>query len=283
MMPEIRKGPLAEIERIHEQESLEAGVRGKPHVAIMRDNMDGTYTEVFNSYRGVDIASLPEIEYAISLEEKYGDKNGNPEMKERRLNILRDARIKKLSEAEKAMMEREKEKGQEAAEPSAGELMAPQALSLVVTEIMRPVLESLGGMMKRMSEAVEHIATSQDVMRNRLEALEKQVRLQTPVTVKQARYLADAARRRAKELLGPENEGAVKAVGKLAGAIKKAVVIKYGYDGLQDVPRCEYEAILRQIETWNKPMEVFEIMEKARAELEAKAEKGQAETEAKGG
>ena len=64
--------------------------------------------------------------------------------------------------------------------------VATQVVASVVSEIMKPLLESIGTMLKNNTEAMEQIATSQDVIRNRMEALEKQVRLQTPVTDRQA-------------------------------------------------------------------------------------------------
>ena len=100
------------------------------------------------------------------------------------------------------------------------------------------------------------------------EALEKQVRLNTPVTDRQARYLADAARARAKELLGEDCVKVTRCVTKLAGTIKKAVLVRSGYASLREIPRCEYEVAMKQIESWNKPMAVYEIMEEARAILE---------------
>ena len=76
--------------------------------------------------------------------------------------------------------------------------VSTQVVAQVVEQIMRPLLESIGTLLKNNTEAMEQIATSQDVIRNRMEALEKQVRLQTPVTDRQARYLADAARAKAR-------------------------------------------------------------------------------------
>lgn len=139
----------------------------------------------------------------------------------------------------------------------------------VIDQLMRPLFESMAKVLKDNAEAIEHIAANQDIIRNRMEALEKQVRLQTPVTDRQARYLADAARTRAKELLGEECMKATRAVTKLAGIIKKAVLIRYGYESLREIPRCEYDVAMKQIESWNKPMTVYEIMEEARAALEA--------------
>jgi len=101
-----------------------------------------------------------------------------------------------------------------------------------------------------------------------MEALEKQVRLQTPVTDRQARYIADAAREKARELLDKKGVDDKKAVTKLAGAIKKAVMARYGIGSLREVPRCEYTVAMSQIETWNSALTVLEIVKEARARAE---------------
>ena len=134
----------------------------------------------------------------------------------------------------------------------------------VVEQIMRPMLESMGAMMQRMSEAVEHIATAQDVMRNRLEALEMDNRLNTPVTDTQARYLADAARKKAAEILLKKDVRDKKAITKLSRLIKKAVLRRYGKGSLREIPRCEYTVAMSQIEGWNSALDVLDIVREAR-------------------
>lgn len=145
-----------------------------------------------------------------------------------------------------------------------GKEVGTQVVASVVEQIMRPMLESMGAMMQRMSEAVEHIATSQDVMRNRLEALEKQSRLETPVTDRQAKYLAEAAREKAAEILAKKDVTDKKAVAKLAGVIRKAVMQRYGKGSLREIPRCEYNVAMSQIESWNRAGEVVRIVSEAR-------------------
>lgn len=157
-----------------------------------------------------------------------------------------------------------------------GFMIAPQAISVVVTEIMRPVMESIGKLLKNNTEAMEQIAASQDVIRNRMEALEKQVRLNTPVTDKQARYLVVKARDKARELLEKKESGLSedkKAVTKLAGLIKKDVMMRNGVGSLREIPRCEYSVTMSQIEIWNNALALFDIVKEARKRKEAEATK----------
>lgn len=146
--------------------------------------------------------------------------------------------------------------------------VSTQVVAHVVEQIMRPLLESIGTLLKNNTEAMEQIATSQDVIRNRMEALEKQVRLQTPVTDRQARYLADAARRKARELLDKKQIDDQKAITKLAGLIKKSVLIRYGKGSLRELPQCEYSVAMSQIDTWNNALAVLDIVREARARAE---------------
>ena len=146
--------------------------------------------------------------------------------------------------------------------------VSTQVVASVVDQVMRPLLESIGTLLKNNTEAMEQIATSQDVMRNRLEALEKQVRLQTPVTDRQARYLAVAARDKSRELLDKKGIDDKKAITKLAGQIKKSVLLRYGVGSLREIPRCEYTVAMSQIETWNSALAVLDIVREARARAE---------------
>lgn len=163
--------------------------------------------------------------------------------------------------------------GGELTAPEAASMAVPSAVAAAVTEIMRPILESIGTLLKNNTEAMEQIATSQDVIRNRMEALEKQVRLQTPVTDRQAKYLADKARDRARSLLDKKGIDERKAVTKLAGIIKKDVIARYGVGSLREIPRCEYNVAMGQMETWMNGLAVLDIAREARKRAEA--EKGQ--------
>lgn len=144
----------------------------------------------------------------------------------------------------------------------------------IMNQLMRPLLEDIGKLLKNNTEAMEQIATSQDVIRNRMEALEKQVRLQTPVTDRQARYLADAARDRARELLDKKQVDDKKAVTKLAGAVKKNLLIRYGKASLREIPQCEYTVAMNQIETWNNALTVLDIVREARKRAEENHDTG---------
>jgi hypothetical protein len=107
-----------------------------------------------------------------------------------------------------------------------------------------------------------------------MEALEKQVRLQTPVTRTQVKYLNDAAREKARDLIAKKDRDAAedrKAVTKLSGMIRKSVLARYGIGNLQELPKCEYNVAMSQIETWNSAMIVYDMVKEARERKEAGA------------
>ena len=139
----------------------------------------------------------------------------------------------------------------------------------IMNQLMRPVLESIGKLLKNNTEAMEQIAASQDVIRNRMDALEKQVRLSTPVTDRQARYIADAAREKARELLAKKDISDKKSIAKLAGIIRKKVLFRYGVGSLREIPRCEYTVAMSQIDAWNNALAVLDIVREARERSEA--------------
>ena len=254
----VRTGTLDDFSKLQEQEEL---IYKKPIVSILREYTNGNYMEVFNSYTGLNVATLDEIEWTLDVEEKKQDlakDKKSQEIQKKRVDILREARIEMLAKTEQAERELKKSMIPKGSENGL------QATGGTIEQLMRPMLESMGRFMQQMSEAVEHIATAQDVMRNRMEALEKQSRLETPVTDRQARYLSDAAREKAAELLAKKDISEKKAFAKMAGIIRKAVLQRYGVGSLREIPRCEYSVALSQIESWNNARIVMEIASEAR-------------------
>ena len=145
-------------------------------------------------------------------------------------------------------------------------IVTPDVLSAMVTELIRPIMETIGRMLENNTEAIERLADSQTIQSDRLEALEKQIRLQTPVTNKQAAYIGDAIRARARELLDKKGISDAKAVKKLANHIRKAVLMRYGVGSAREIPKHEYNVALNQIAMWNDMLVIRDIVKEAREE-----------------
>lgn len=144
-----------------------------------------------------------------------------------------------------------------------------RTVSAAITEIMRPVIQSMGKLLQQNAEALERLAASQAVQNNRLEALEKQIRLQTPVTAKQTQYLNDAIRTKARELLDKrELSGDKWAVTKLGNAIRKDVLARYGVAGLREIPRHEYQVAMNQVGMWSNALVIRDVVKEARERAE---------------
>ncbi len=150
-----------------------------------------------------------------------------------------------------------------------------EALGGIIAEMMRPVMQTIGKMLENNTAALEQLSASQSVQNDRLEALEKQIRLQTPVSAKQASYLNDAIRRRGRELLDKRGIEDAKAVTKLGGRIRKAVLSRYGIGSLREIPRHEYPVAMQQIEIWNDALAVRDAVKEARSRAGDDAASGQ--------
>ena len=92
-------------------------------------------------------------------------------------------------------------------ERNSGILVDPNSLGQIVAEIISPVMKTIGKLLENNTAALEQLSSAQSVQNDRLEALEKQIRLQTLVTSKQVYYLNDAIRMRARELLDKRSVG----------------------------------------------------------------------------
>lgn len=164
-------------------------------------------------------------------------------------------------------------------EEKAEVIVDPAMLSHIITELMRPVMQTIGKMLENNTAALEQLSSAQSIQNDRLEALEKQIRLQTPVTSKQVTYLNDAIRQRARALLDKKGVDDKKATTKLGNAIRKAVLSRYGISNLREIPKHEYGVAMSQIEIWSDVLTVRNIAKEAKAREEAEnADSDTAET-----
>lgn len=152
-----------------------------------------------------------------------------------------------------------------------GIMVDPNSLGQIVAEIISPVMKTIGKLLENNTAALEQLSSAQSVQNDRLEALEKQIRLQTLVTSKQVYYLNDAIRMRARELLDKRSVDDKKAITKLGNLIRKSVLARYGASSLRDVPKHEYNVALSQISMWNDILSVRTVAAQFRnkAEMEA--------------
>lgn len=144
-----------------------------------------------------------------------------------------------------------------------------EVVSVVVRDIMAPLMESIGKMLKHNTEAMEQIAAAQTLTSQRIADLEKRVRLQTPMTKTQEKYIGDAIRARARELLDAKGYADdKKAVTKLSGAIRKSVLTRWGVSSLREAPAYDYETALKQIGMWSDFMAIRDVTKEARKRAE---------------
>ena len=105
--------------------------------------------------------------------------------------------------------------------------------------------------LKHMAEMMATMAAMLQATTESMEQLRRQVRLLEKVTPAQASALNRAIRERATELCAIymlRGEGGEKAV---AAAIRKAVKLRFGAASAKDLPRCEYEVAMAQVQGWD--------------------------------
>lgn len=150
--------------------------------------------------------------------------------------------------------------------PVSGDAVIAAAMNAAIHEVIMPVMASLSEMMKNNTEALQYLAAQQKVQTDRMEALEKQIRLNTLVTPTQSRYLNDAIRKRSREILSKKGiEGDKKAITRLSASIRKAVLSRYGIASMHEIPKHEYPIALQQIGMWNEALTVRDVVKEARS------------------
>lgn len=143
-----------------------------------------------------------------------------------------------------------------------------QMISGLIRETMGPLVEAMANIMQNNTDALNRLASAQQIQADRLGALEKQVRLNTPVNRQQVKHINDAIRAHARELLDKRGISDGKAITKLSGYIRKSVLARYGISALSEVPKHEYSVAMSQIEIWNDMLIIRDISKEARARSE---------------
>ena len=133
----------------------------------------------------------------------------------------------------------------------------------IIQQMMGPLVEAMGKMLENNTHALNQLAATQQIQADRLEALERQIRLNTLVTVQQVRYINDAIRARARELLDKRGISDQKATTKLGNAIRKAILARYGVAALHDIPKHEYSVTLNLVAMWNDMLIVRDVVKEA--------------------
>lgn len=145
-----------------------------------------------------------------------------------------------------------------------------QIVSVVVRDMMAPIMESIGKMLEHNTQAMEQIAAAQQITSDRIASLEKRVRLQTPMSKSQENCINTAIRARARELLDPRGfSDDKKAVTKLCGIIRKSVLARYGVGSLREAPAYDYETAMKQVGMWNDRLAIRDVEKEAREREEA--------------
>lgn len=148
-----------------------------------------------------------------------------------------------------------------------------EVISVVVRDMMTPIMQTIGKMLEHNTQAMEQIAAAQQMTSDRIAQLEKRVRLQTPLSKSQENCINGAIRARARTLL--DNKGYAddkKAVTKLGGIIRKSVLARYGVGSLREAPAYDYETAMKQVEMWNDMMAVRDVAKEAKARAETAVE-----------
>lgn len=194
------------------------------------------------------------------------------------------ARIESLNDIEpRENSAREPAKASQSGENSAGNAISNtysdnSALAETVKQIITPIVNAIGEMLQRNAEAMEQIAASQRMTSERIAALEKRVRLQTPINSAQLKYINDAIRQRARDLL--QNRGIevdTKAINKLSALIRKTILVRYGIGNLREVPAYDYETAIKQAESYMDLMILRDVVREARTRQALNAEDKQSE------
>lgn len=104
---------------------------------------------------------------------------------------------------------------------------------------------------KRMAEMMATMAAMLQATTESMEQLRRQVRLLEKVTPAQATEINRAIRGRATEICGIYMIRDDRAEKLAAAAIRKAVKLQFGAGAVKEIPRCDFEIALEQVQGWD--------------------------------
>lgn len=139
-----------------------------------------------------------------------------------------------------------------------------QIIPAVIQQVLGPVMAQMTEMLRNNTEALNQLASAQQMQCDRMEALERQIRLNTLVTPQQVRYINDAIRARARDLLDKRGVDDDRSTRKLSNAIRKSILSRYGVAALHEIPKHEYSVAMNYVGTWNDMLSVRDVVKEAR-------------------
>lgn len=104
---------------------------------------------------------------------------------------------------------------------------------------------------KRMAEMMATMAAMLQATTESMEQLRRQVRLLEKVTPAQATEINRAIRGRATEICAIYMIRDDRAEKLAAAAIRKAVKLQFGAGAVKEIPRCDFEIALEQVQGWD--------------------------------
>lgn len=118
---------------------------------------------------------------------------------------------------------------------------------------------------KRMADMMATMAAMLQATTESMEQLRRQVRLLEKVTPAQATEINRAIRGRATEICAIYMIRDDRAEKLAAAAIRKAVKLQFGAGAVKEIPRCDFEIALEQVQGWDDYKTMKEIKGRAKA------------------
>jgi len=125
--------------------------------------------------------------------------------------------------------------------------------------------EGVAQALVQLGQAMQGLATMMSNTNERMGRLENAVQLLTKVTPMQAGAINKAIRERAREMC--EAHRAPGGEAQAQNAIRREVRLAFGVQSVRELPRCEYQVALRQVQLW----EDYRAMKTIKSKVGAKA------------
>lgn len=141
-----------------------------------------------------------------------------------------------------------------------GEMMEPKGKQ-EITEISA---EQVAGILFHVEQLMQGMAGALSAMDRRMQQLERQIQMLTPITGAQEKAIGAQIKQRAEELRKQYKLDA-SALAPIANAIRKDLKLSGGVNAIRELPRVEYSVYIERIVLWDDFRAMRAIRKKGQA------------------
>lgn len=141
------------------------------------------------------------------------------------------------------------------------ELLTPALIAQITQIVGQGTYQIVKPLIELVQQNAAEQREAQQLTNERIDALEKQMRYNTPVTPVQVKYIKAEIKERSAAIL-EEKSISKRGARDMSAAIKKELLKEFGVSCVNEIPKCDYRLAMDWIGAWMNPKVVRAIRSK---------------------